>query len=79
MLKYDSHSKLNCQHNLKGAGEYDHLKEHENLHVDIKLDIHMSSKNYGPGKWLLWPRFGLANHLVLIACSISSEKWDIYI
>ena len=63
MLKYDSYSKLNSQHNLKGRrGGVWPFKEYENLHDDIKLDIHTSSKNYGESG------YGLDLDLLTISC-----------
>jgi hypothetical protein len=54
-------------------GTYVTFNEHYNLHFDAEEDFHIKL-------WILWgkwlrPRFGSANHLVLIECSICWGKW----
>ena len=59
--------------NMMGGAPIWSLNERENLHFDNEYDIHVSFEQYevnGFGYEL-----GLFNHLVLIACFISREKW----
>ena len=66
VLKYDHHSKFNSQHNWGDL--YDHLMSTRIFTWYWITCSHELRKLWG--KWL-WHVFKFANHLVLIACSIS--------
>lgn len=72
--KYGNHSRLKSQLDSDGGkGDlYDHLMSMNTFILIIKWYSHELHKSQG--KWLQ-PLLGTANHLLLITCFISYEKW----
>ena len=68
-----NHSRLNNQHDWENL--YDHLmRKRIFTFIHNHQEIHMCFKMLWGKSWV-WAQFGFANHLTLIACYVSYERW----
>ena len=72
-LNYASHSRLNDEHDRGGGDLFDHLMS-TRIFFPVMNEEHSHKLQKLLHNWLR-EQFGFANHLALIMCCISYEKW----